>query len=474
MRLADFFKEGHILDNQTYRTTDGVIKNHRFSDEIALTKSPSNLWNKLLDVTGEINNLLSQNIQDFIVLFNSEEYEHNSSDQFVTVNGADSLNFSLSTGNLIGFVKRDNFSLKISSRFGDEFLKFIIADADGFLEVNNMGGEKQSEGYEWLLAYLWTIKLKRAYRLGLPKLYLTQTESTSKVRGSIDVLDFYLNRDRGIYRCRYREHSYESTAALLITRAFEYVETYSFVQKNRPIYQNFLSASQGIKRTHKELLDTPHFSNPYFHDYNELIDLSKQILNRKSTSFDEISQSSAFLFDVSMLFEYFIRKLLIRNSFRLFAKFEELHTITTGRERFKRKLQPDIVFEVNKELYVFDVKYKTFDSIYGVSRDDLFQLHTYIGQYGNNHKVKGCGFIYPASESKWRSLELDDMGGIIESEIVQHGVSIPFYVLFLKIPDETNTYFNASMIDECDAFIDTVNNRILNHSENVPWQPQNI
>ena len=31
--------------------------------------------------------------------------------------------------------------------------------------------------------------------------------------------------------------------------------------------------------------------------------------------------------------------------------------------------------------YVFDVKYKAFDTVYGVKREDLFQLHTYIGQY---------------------------------------------------------------------------------------------
>ena len=57
---------------------------------------------------------------------------------------------------MIGLVKRGNYSLKISSRFGNEFLKFIIADADGFLEIKNMGGERELEdGYMWLLAYLW-------------------------------------------------------------------------------------------------------------------------------------------------------------------------------------------------------------------------------------------------------------------------------------------------------------------------------
>jgi hypothetical protein len=97
------------------------------------------------------------------------EYEHNTDDGFITINGTDSRNFTLNTGNLIGFVKRGEYSLKVGSRFGDAFLRYIIADADGFLEMENIGGENNTEGYEWLLAYLWNIKLKKAYRLGIPK-----------------------------------------------------------------------------------------------------------------------------------------------------------------------------------------------------------------------------------------------------------------------------------------------------------------
>ena len=49
--------------------------------------------------------------------------------------------------------------------------EYIIADADGFLEMEDYGGEEKGD-YEWLLVYLWLIKLKRAYRLGLPSIQL--------------------------------------------------------------------------------------------------------------------------------------------------------------------------------------------------------------------------------------------------------------------------------------------------------------
>ena len=51
----------------------------------------------------------------------------------------------LDTGNLIGFVKRGDYALKISSRFGDRFLQYIIADADGFLELKDVGGKNDAD-----------------------------------------------------------------------------------------------------------------------------------------------------------------------------------------------------------------------------------------------------------------------------------------------------------------------------------------
>ena len=44
-------------------------------------------------------------------------------------------------------------------------------------------------------------------------------------------------------------------------------------------------------------------------------------------------------------------------------------------------------------MYVFDVKYKTFDPQFGVKREDIFQLHTYIGQYGNGGLIKDAALF---------------------------------------------------------------------------------
>ena len=275
------------------------------------------------------------------------------------------------------------------------------------------------------------------------------------MRGAIDPLDYFQNKATGKYLCSYREHSYDNPALSLFIQAYKELfrdkNEYPFCERTRSIYNAFLVANQGVKRTRREVLHAKHFTNPFYQDYNVLIDLSKRVLLQQGADIDSENESSAFLFDVSMLFEYFIRKLLKRNGIHLRSKTEIVPPIPAGAlSTYRRKLYPDLVFEHGDGVYVFDVKYKNFDRKHGVSREDLFQLHTYIGQHGNNAPVKGCGFVYPVLEAEWnQSPEL------ISDEIKQHDRCIPFHVFFLKIPPSDSPNFNKRMQASCNEFVRT-------------------
>ena len=466
MWLFDLIKNGTLVDNQCYQVRQGVVTNGRLGS-IQLRsragrqrKSPYNneedIWRFLNSASCEIEKALSNNSREVLILSNDQDYEHNSGGGFVSITGANARNFTLNTGNLIGFVKKDKYALKISSRFGDSLLRYLIADADGFLEIEDVGGESHDDGYDWLLAYLWNVKFKCAYRLGLPKKYATKTDRTSKARGFIDPVDFFHNKASGKYLCSYREHSYDSPATSLFIKAFETVKDYSFCHGSRNIYNSFVIANQGSKRTRQEILKTPYFTNPFYSDYNVLIDLSKRVIRHQGADFGSQGELSAFLFDVSMLFEYFIRKMMKRNGINLLSKFEKRYEIPAGSlGSYVRKLEPDFVFKDNGGIYVFDAKYKSYDPRYGVKREDLFQLHTYIGQYANNYPIKGCGFIYPMRED-----ELNGSSGLISDVIRQHGNAIPFHVLFLKVPSDQPD-FNRLMSKQCHAFMNAIRSGVL-------------
>lgn len=473
MWLFNIIKNGTLLDNQSYLVDHGILTNRHLREPIILSAKskgqwtyPNNdesaIWHFLNSVSRDVKRSLNDNIADTLTLFNDGDYEHNTDGCFVGVTGTDARNFNLTTGNLIGFVKRGDYSLKICSRFGDAFLQYMIADADGFLELENIGGESHGDGYEWLLAYLWNIKFKRAYRLGLPKTYITKNDRISRVRGTIHAVDYFLNDTSGKYLCSYREHSYDSPATSLFIKAYEAVEHYSFCQRTRNIYNAFLAANQGVKRSRQEILRTPYFTNPFYNDYNVLVDLSKKVISQEGSNFDSQYDSSAFFFDISMLFEYFIRKLLKRDGVCLLSKIAERYEIPAGAlGSYMRKLEPDLVFESDGGLYIFDVKYKALDPKFGVNREDLFQLHTYIGQYGNGASIKGCGFVYPISEDGWSALNLDKSQGLISDIIRQQGQEIPFHVLLLKVPDNTSLDFNRLMNEQCRVFMETVHLKIL-------------
>ena len=467
--LFNILKNNTLLDNQTYRVDDGIMSNHRFPEPISLYQRKSGEWNynfnnepaiwQFLNTTNrEVQDLFLNDKNKALVLFNNRDYEHNSEDNFIDLSGIDCMNFTMNTGNIIGYLKKGDYSIKISSRFGDNFLKYIISDADGFLEIENYGGSDKEEGYEWLLIYLWKTKVKKAYRLGLPKKYITKNERLNKVRGNIDVVDYFSHgRQRGSYQCDYREHSYNNEANRLIATTFHKIGNHEFLQDATLLKNAFYTATDGQKISRRELYKIKHFTNPFYKEYNEVIDLSKLILKDELSDFGEQSENSAFFFDVSMLFEYFVRKLLKRGGYLLESKFENRIDIATGGYSFRRKLEPDIFFNHNGIGFVFDVKYKSFDFVHGVSREDLFQLHTYIGQYGNYANIKACGFIYPILESKWENSGFKQNENYLKEAISVMNKEIEFYILFIKVPDNNSEEYNVQFSKNNEEFLNAIN-----------------
>lgn len=435
--LSEIVSDGTLVDNTVHQAQAGVFRvgSRGAAEEIKRGKGwnyPWNAWAVMLKAA-KLNTAASK----LVFRVPDADYEHNTDDAFVSLGGVDPLDFTLTTGNLIGCVKSDGYTLRVSSRFGDEFLKYIIADADGFLELPDHGGTERG-GYEWLLIYLWLVKLKKAFRLGLPKAYETRTESLTQVRGRLDPVDYFLNQKRARYRCTYREHRYDNDTTRLIARTLEHLDFHDFLRGAHTLNQTFQIATEGRRSALQELLAAPPVRNPYYADYNPVIALSKQILRNELLDFGDQSKTSAFFFDVSMLFEYFVRKALKRAGVVFHSKNDRQWTIPSGllNGYTRRSLIPDLVFDINGATYVFDVKYKSFDFRHGVSREDLFQLHAYIGQVSNRHLVAGCGFIYPIRESRWHERGLEATAGIFSEAIIQGGRTIPFHVVFLKIPEQ--------------------------------------
>lgn len=281
----------------------------------------------------------------------------------------------------------------------------------------------------------------------------------------MDPIDCHLNQSRARFACTYREHSYDNPATQLIARTLEHLDAPSGLHGLHSLKQTFQTATGGRRHPLQTLLAAAPIRNPYYADYNPVMDLAKRILKGDLADVGNKDNTSSLLFDVSMLFEYFIQKLLRKAGMQLHDKATSKWSISPGipQER-PRALIPDLVFDHEGQTFVFDVKYKNFQfdgRSPGVNREDLFQLHTYLGQATNHFDVGGCGLIYPVRESQWHRQNLAATGGILTSAIKQGGRDIPFHVALVMVPErgeipesEWGQVFQRRFQTSIDTFLD--------------------
>lgn len=399
------------------------------ADSTALKKLLQNKADRLFALADELAE--RKDIGDCI--FNADSYEFNTQDPVFSVQYKGNREFELSCGNVVGTIGYDSdLQLNISSRFGDSFLKYIVSRAEGFRELPNFGGVADTPcGYLWLLLYYWCIKFKRAYQLGLPKMYRTVREQRAAVKGKLDPVDFYLHKKTGKFTVEYREQSFSSPALQLFLTVFGLVRAYPFSAELVPAFHFMQTLCSRKKYSLQELLGVGYFSNPLYAPYNVLIDLSKKILCNNGLNTENSQKFHAVLFDVSMLFEYFVRSVLMRAGYRVQRKKDRRHYLETGGAyKTKHKLEPDLVIEQGEDIFIFDVKYKNFDLYDGIKREDLFQIHTYIANYAHDANVAACGFVYPYVLENGKKREN------ITVTARQSGREIPLHIVFLPVPPQ--------------------------------------
>jgi len=364
-----------------------------------------------------------------------EEFDANQDQKIIEILGDSFESFKIKTGNIVGSLIYKGNQLNINCRFGNSFLEYMIANTSGFIELENFGGKNDDLGLgEWILILYWKMRLKKAFTMGMYKNYKTISEEIPTIRGSIDINSFikkpFFN---GKTTCVFKEYSYENNINRIIKQAI------TKVAKSK--YNNLISDVVEIKRAY----DNVHFNNggkfdsavqvrnPYYLKYNEVFDLSKNIVEDNFLSYNNPkSDFSAFIFDVSLLFEHHIRKVL-KQKFDLHKKNKTEFKIPNGID--ENKLFPDVIIDYgDNKIGIFDVKYKHFrleGKDRGVNREDRFQLITYLALYTSKYDVVNSGFIYPC-----KNIDYEEVIGLVskQNQYINVGENqIPFSVYFYQV-----------------------------------------
>ena len=350
----------------------------------------------------ELHSFISiEDIDSFInqVAF-GEEFDANTKQKLFDISGNNFDNLKLYTNNIVGSINYKGKQFNINCRFGNEFLQYMIASSSGFLELENLGNINNSVGLgEWILIYYWKIQLKKAFSFGIYKSYKGKSANLSTVRGNINI-NSYIKKTYfdGKIDCTYKEHSCNNiinyTISLALKKVFKKDEYRQIVEDIYEIKNAFDSIQH--KKINLKLETNNKVLNPFYAKYNEVYKLSLNILNNNFASIGEDNQDfSAFLFDISLLFEHHIRKIL-QQKFSLFQKNKKEFFVPNG--IFENKLFPDVIIDHgDNKISIFDVKYKHFNRTYGVDREDRFQLTSYVATHLSKYEVIECGFIYPSN-----------------------------------------------------------------------------
>ena len=414
MRASEFFSN-QICDNQI--TPIQVSEYLELSDDFYCKTSGKKYKEQLRidaiskflkDTRRELQNI-DLNEYNISYLINDGEFDLNRDNIIINITGDSFHEMKLSTSNIVGSLNINGHQLNINSRFGNQFLAYMIANTSGFIELENFGGISNKKGLgEWILLLYWKNCLKRAFSQGIYKTYQKKRENLSTVRGSIDINHWIKKQDYfdGKTMCEFKEHSFDNNINKVIFLALQKVSKSLYADMINDIYdikRAFQSVS--FKNLNFNYKDSS-VSNPFYKNYNEVFELSKRILQDQFMSFSSNeSNFSAFLFDISLLFEHHIRKVL-KQKFTLRPKDVVEFKVPNGVS--ENKIFPDVVIDYgNNEIGIFDVKYKRFQTegpSPGVKREDRFQLISYIAMYSSKYKVINSGIIYPCEEADFHKL----------------------------------------------------------------------
>lgn len=351
--------------------------------------------------------------------------------------------FKAKTGNFIGTIYHNGQIIDITCRFGDYFLQHMLNYANDIYVLDQSfsadENQKDNSQFHYILAHLFVQKLEKAASvLGFPKAYFEQIHRGYDIKGQIDIQHLITHNIpmRTPLQSKYRDQIavqevidvlYKATRIisktfnpLLVSRISQSVQ---FMKENRSSALVTASYIQKAK-SHKAL------QNPLYRDFKDIIDIAEIIINNFSLmeKSNGRSETKAFLIDISELFELYIEKVLKKHLSDKKWQVKAQESLTVYEDSFfEREIRPDIVLENEKDVAVFDVKYKrmqysgrTQNSAGDVDREDFFQIHTYMAYYHGNieHNLKLGGLLYPIEaeikENIFRSLTHNDIGFIID------------------------------------------------------------
>ncbi len=400
----------------TYTNPDLDVWNRFVSyNNKSVTKSIIEKIRKIKSDTIKVTDIEKSNIR-IESIWGANKYSKSKDDDSIVlqiINNNDEL--VIKTGNFVGVIYTQGLSVEIESRFGKFFLQRMLNFANdifvGDIEQSGYKNSNNTNPFKFIISYLFIQSLEKAWVKGFPKSYTTQYNRGIKPKGNVNINELIKKDIPYFGKISYKYRNQQNVNEIVNV-------LFTAVSKVKSSYPNVINSN--IHNITQELaIDrTPTFvnrsliqkaqkhkslQNSLYADYKIALNYAELIIEdlNEIDETDTDLKTTGFLIDISKLYELYLEKLL-KNNLPDFIVSGQTEIISYHQSAFIRKLIPDLVL-TNKgtgDVAVFDAKYKTLrlnkeDYRKDIDRTDFFQIHTYMGYYGNNIKIGGL--IYPTT-----------------------------------------------------------------------------
>lgn len=302
----------------------------------------------------------------------------------------------------IGRFSSGDYNIIVNPRFGNIFAYLIGYATNLYLPIgaSDVSINTQNNSY-WLIALLWKAMLNKALTTGqIPKGYEIITRNQKNYRERLSLYKhIHANLcDASRFYCTYKKLSMDNTINRTIRATYQILKSKgaSAVVAEFEAYDKYL-CSMGVGAELKNIsqIDEINYTR-LTAPYKSVMGLSKTIMqNFKAEAANHVGvkKDISYFIDVAELWEMYLLKLLQNNLSTEYHVYSP--NAFSGAKLLDdsiREIRPDILIERNGEVVmILDAKYKNYcrfgsTAKYGVSREDLYQMSTYLYHYGKEGK----------------------------------------------------------------------------------------
>lgn len=268
----------------------------------------------------------------------------------------------------------------------------------------------QSETLLEILIRIFCDKLTDAVRRGMPRRYLDHEDDLSALRGTLDVARQFTRHavNPGRLACRFDELSEDIALNRIIKAAVAHLSRMSRNATNQQrlrelafVYADVSEVPTVALKWGEVIIDRTNRA------WRELLGMAQLFLrNRYQTTSSGPGQGTALLFEMNVLFEEYVGRLVTRalagTEFRVTLQGGRLFCLSSlDDKRAVFQTKPDIlIWRAGQVAHVIDTKWKRIsaridDRKQGVSQGDVYQMMAYAHLY----KAPRLTLLYPHHEA---------------------------------------------------------------------------